>query len=347
MTSRAPFREFALRGGLDAGRRVRVLERLKGDRYEVIDILADGGMGILFRARDHRTGGNLVLIKAVKYDTGEFGYDRRNALYHVYRMRQQFKREKNILMEMAHRGVNQVPNINDFFHDRNPELEREFPFGWFDATEELVVPGGQVEVPVGLEPFVVMERIMGRSVRDMVGHLTEARTLEIARSVCLLLDRVHRPRGRPDGTELSFVYMDLKPDNLLVDGHGGVWLVDFGAAIPVVDGVRKGKGAYTPGFAAPEVRRIGHPSAVVDARADLYSLGAILFQALSRGRVDPMSLARPTEDEFPVLPIDALRGDIHPLTLEVVTRSLARDPEERFASAGQMRLAIDAALRAV
>ena len=338
---------LTLSGGNDRGRTLRVQSKLKGGRYEIIDILADGGMGVLFRARDHRVGGNLVLIKAVKYDTSQFGYDKQRALYHVYSMRQRFKREKNILLEMAHRGLNQVPAINDFFFDANPELAQEFPFGGFDAKETLTLTRQRAEVPVAYEPYLVMERIYGQNVRQLIEDLSEARLLEIARAVCRTLERVHRPRGRPDGTDLSFIYMDLKPDNLILDRHGGVWLVDFGAAIPVVDGIRRGKGAYTPGFAAPEVRRINHPSAIVDHRVDLYSLGAVLFQGLSRGHIDPMSLATPFEDEYPVLDEDLLRDDIHPLSRAIVRKALAREPKDRFRAAPEMRRAIETALREV
>ncbi len=341
------FREVTLPGGADRGRALRVQARLKGGRYEIIDVLADGGMGVLFRARDHRVGGNLVLIKAVKYDMSQFGFDRQRALYHVYSMRQRFKREKNVLMEMAHRGMNQVPAINDFFCDRNPELERELPFGRFEDAEVMTLTGRSMAVALSAEPYIVMERIYGQSVRQIMDHVSEARLLEIARSVCRLLERLHRPRGRPDGSDLSFIYMDLKPDNLILDGHGGVWLVDFGAAIPVVDGVRQGKGAYTPGFAAPEVRRIGHPGATVDHRVDLYSLGAILYQGFSKAHIDPMTCATPFEDEHPVLDLGLLRPDIHPLTRQIVATALARAPEARYKAAPEMRRAIEAALREV
>ena len=128
-TKHAKVLEFALRDGHESGRKLRIASSLKGGRYQIIDILADGGMGVLYRARDLRVGGNLVLIKSVKYNSSMFGYSRDKALYHVYAMRQRFKREKNILMEMAHRGLNNVPSLNDFFYDENPELQRAFLLG--------------------------------------------------------------------------------------------------------------------------------------------------------------------------------------------------------------------------
>lgn len=337
---------FVLRRGQERGRSFQIRRSLKGGRYEIIDVLADGGMGILFRARDHRVGGNMVLIKAVKYDTSLFGYDPRAALYHIYSMRQRFKREARVLQEMALRGLNHVPSLNDFFHDENPSLLAPMPFGRFQRRERLSVTGGSVDVDVDREPYVVMERIFGQSVQRLIASLEPAPLLRIARDVCRLLERVHARRVREDGSSLGFLYMDLKPDNLLIDRQGGVRLVDFGAAVPVVNGRRKGTGAFTPGFAAPELRRIAHPHALVDHRVDLYSLGAVLFQGLSQQRVNPMSLASP-QDEFPVLDSALLRRDLHPLAREVVQRALARDPSERYPDAAQMREAIERALREV
>ncbi|MEL6181339.1 MAG: hypothetical protein AAFS10_20445, partial [Myxococcota bacterium] len=302
---------------------------------------------VLFRARDLRVGGNLVLIKAIKYDMGMFGYNRQKALYHVYSMRQRFKREKNILIEMARRGLNNVPTLNDFFYDNNPDLGRTFPFGEFDAQELLSVNRTELAVTIDDEPYIVMERIFGRSLQEILTQLSEARLLEIARAVCRVLERIHAPRGRTDGLGLSFIFMDLKPDNLIVDRQGGVILVDFGAAIPVIEGRRKGKGAFTPGFAPPEVRRIAHPSAIVDHRVDLYSLGAILYQALSVGHINPMDVASTLEDDFPVLDLAQLRANLHPKTRHVIARALARTPEERFTDATEMRQAIELALREV
>lgn len=343
----APVREFTLTRGLDSGRVLRVRAQLKGGRYTLIDVLAAGGMGVIYRARDGRVGGNIVLIKAVKYDPGCFGHDRNAALYHVYAMRQRFKREKNVLLEMARRGLNCAPTLVDFFYDDNPELRQTFPFGRLASRETLEVGPHRLEVEVDQEPFLVMERIFGQSVQQVIERMSEARLLEVARAVCRILERLHAPRGRTDGQALAFIYMDLKPDNLLIDRQGGVTLVDFGAAIPVVGGVLGGKGAFTPGYAAPEIRRIAHPSAEVDHRVDLYSLGAILFQGLSRDHLDPALLAGELDDDFPVLELSALRSDIHPKTREVIVRALARDPRERFQDAAAMRGAIEDALREV
>jgi serine/threonine protein kinase len=336
-------REFTLQGQ-ERGRKVQVCAELKGGRYEVMDVLADGGMGVVFRARDRRVGGNVVLVKGVKYDPACFGFDRRAALYHLYTMRQQFRREKNVLLEMGLRGVAQLPALLDFFEEPSEALMGAHPFGRFEAQERLLVGGQEVVVEPGREPWMVMERIFGQSLRQAVPLLSEARLLEVARGVCRILERVHRPRVREDGRALSFLYMDLKPDNLLLDKQGGVRLVDFGAAVPVVDGRRLGQGAYTPGYAAPELRRASHPGVALDGRVDVYSLGAILFFGCSERWTDPASLAG--EDDFPVLDLGLLRREVRPATREVIAKALARDPAERFGSVVELREGVERALRA-
>jgi serine/threonine protein kinase len=346
MLAALPTRDPASECASDAGRGLGSGVRLKAGRYEVLDVLAGGGMGVLLRARDHRCGGNVVLIKSIRYDIAQFGYDRDAAIYHVYLMRQQFKREKNVHLELSIRGVRQVPGVVDFFYDEKTALSRTYAFGRFSPRSGLALPGGgRIEVAVFEEPYLVMERIMGTGLRTLMGTISERGILEVALAICHLLSALHAPRHREDGTSLAFVYMDLKPDNLIVDPIGGVWLLDFGGASPMVDGVCKGSGCYTPGFAAPEVRRSNHRDAKVDGRADLYGVGAILFQALSAGRLDPMTFASAGDNEFPVLPLSQLRPDLQPGTQALVSRALSREPAMRFDSAEAMRCAIEEVLR--
>jgi tetratricopeptide (TPR) repeat protein len=134
------------------------------------------------------------------------------------------------------------------------------------------------------------------------------------------------------------VHRDLKPANVMVDAAGEPRLLDFGIARLLDDGAAAATvdQASTPAWAAPEQLR-GEP---VDARADVYGLGALLFYVLT-GRtphgLDGRSLAAVVdavchEDPLPpsrVAPSAGIDADLDAITL----KALARDPQQRYASA--------------
>jgi serine/threonine protein kinase len=134
------------------------------------------------------------------------------------------------------------------------------------------------------------------------------------------------------------VHRDLKPGNIFVlgrGGPGGVRLLDFGlssseASTPITrDGIVIG----SPSYIAPEVWA-GNPRAL-DHRADVYSLGAILFRALGGQVPFPVEglhekLVAATTAERPSL--HALRPDLPQMVDEWVRRALEIDPGRRFSS---------------
>lgn len=181
----------------------------------------------------------------------------------------------------------------------------------------------------GDEAFICMELIEGES---YAGLLRRRKRLEISEtihflvSVCQGLDHAHR-RG--------VVHRDLKPSNILLTSDNRVKIVDFGLAqlIEGVGGTSPGVSVSgTPRYVSPEQVR-GEPT---DARSDLYSLGATLYNMLlghapfTEGNVilhhlyTPPPPLRPERPEIP----DALE--------ELVVRCLAKQPGERYQSAGEV-----------
>ena len=181
-------------------------------------------------------------------------------------------------------------------------------------------------------PFFTMERLHGttlaRRLRD--GALEPAEARRIAREICLSLQRPHAARA---------VHRDLKPENVFLT-RGGVKLLDFGLSKSAGDAelTASSRALGTPGYIAPEVWE-GDPA---DARADLYALGAILFEMLAGTKAfaaeDPFVAAAAQRD-----PPD-LR-DVSPAATDrdaaIVARALAPDPEERFLTAAQLLRALD------
>jgi formylglycine-generating enzyme required for sulfatase activity len=193
-------------------------------------------------------------------------------------------------------------------------------------------------------PFLVMDLLSGRTVREHVrahgAGLPLDELLAIARDALGALAAAH---------ERGVVHRDLKPENLfLVDGGApAVRLLDFGLARIVESGdglTRSTEYMGTPQYSSPEqIERFGR----VDARGDLYSMGAVLyFLATGEAPVagaDTLEVAvRVVQGEVERHP-RRRRPDLPAALDEVVARAMAHAPEERFASASEMLAALDSA----
>src|SRR5262249_25160888 len=131
-----------------------------------------------------------------------------------------------------------------------------------------------------------------------------------------------------------------KPANAMIadpDGEEHVYLTDFGLSVPVADanGARQGRWAGTPGYLAPEQIR-GQP---VDRRTDVYALGCVLYRALTghppfQGESEPDVLAAPLTARPPAV-TDVAREVLSGFN-EVVWRAMAKRPEDRYATAGEL-----------
>ena len=187
-------------------------------------------------------------------------------------------------------------------------------------------------------PYLVMECLPGTSLVDELawGTLEPRRARRVGLDVLGALDAAHR---------LGVVHRDVKPGNILLSAtlDGPVKVSDFGIAKSADDHSVTDSGALvgTPAYLAPE-RVAGEPAG---AASDLYSLGVVLFEALS-GR-------RPYEGETALAlalaihmgdgpSLVELRPDLDPELAAIVERALARDPSQRWESAGAMAEALRA-----
>jgi serine/threonine-protein kinase len=186
------------------------------------------------------------------------------------------------------------------------------------------------------EPFLVMERLEGRSLGDLldeVGHLESKDAVRLILPILDALAYVH---------ERGIVHRDLKPDNVfLAEQCGKIQpkLVDFGIAklgdVPV-NRRHTGRGAVvgSPGYMAPEHAR----GAEVDHRADIFCASLVLYEAISgraafRGENYNELLRAVIEQELP--PITSYgRGD--PGLSRILQRGLAKQPAKRQASCREL-----------
>jgi serine/threonine protein kinase len=194
------------------------------------------------------------------------------------------------------------------------------------------------DLPDG-RPYYVMPLLTGATL-DATFRFGRPRASELADWFGQLLAAVSAAHA------MRIVHRDLKPSNVFIGDDGVVRLLDFGVAklAPSLGGVTSLYGSVvgTPAYMAPE-QTCGLP---VDGRADLYSVGVMLYEAL----VGALPFAAPDRggDRWPqrtqAAPcVRALRPDVSPALAAVVARALATDPSARFGSAAAFAAALAAA----
>ena len=204
----------------------------------------------------------------------------------------------------------------------------------YDTGEDMVGP-----TPV---PYIVMEYVDGRTLRDLLRddrRLLPERALEITDGVLRALDYSHRN---------GIVHRDIKPGNVMLTRSGDVKVMDFGIARAVSDAqatmTQTAQVIGTAQYLSPEQAR----GERVDARSDLYSTGCLLYELLT-GRPpftgdSPVAIAYQHVRENPVPP-SRVDPEIPAWADSIVLKAMAKDPGDRYQSAGEMRNDIQRALQ--
>ncbi|WP_394280073.1 Stk1 family PASTA domain-containing Ser/Thr kinase [Microbacterium sp.] len=206
----------------------------------------------------------------------------------------------------------------------------------FDAGEDTRTdPDGSTHP----EPYIVMELVNGRLLKDIVaeGPLSVADALRLTDGILEALEYSHRA---------GVVHRDIKPGNVMVTDAGQVKVMDFGIARAVSDSsstvAETTSIIGTASYFSPEMAK-GDP---VDARADIYSAGIVLYELLTgqppfRGE-NAIAVAYQHVSEAPVPPSEV--SEAVPRGLDaIVLRALAKDPFQRPQTAAAFREALTAA----
>jgi eukaryotic-like serine/threonine-protein kinase len=196
----------------------------------------------------------------------------------------------------------------------------------YDTGEDMATG-----VPV---PYIVMEFVDGRTVRDLLqdGHrLLPERSLEIIDGVLRALDYSH---------QAGIVHRDIKPGNVMVTRNGDVKVMDFGIARAMSDAqatmTQTAQVIGTAQYLSPEQAR----GERVDSRSDLYSTGCLLYELLT-GRPpftgdSPVAIAYQHVRENPVPP-SRVDPDVPPWADAIVLKAMAKSPADRYQTAADMR----------
>jgi eukaryotic-like serine/threonine-protein kinase len=182
-------------------------------------------------------------------------------------------------------------------------------------------------------PFIVMEFVDGRTVRDLLieGHrLLPERTLEIVSGVLRALEYSH---------QAGIVHRDIKPGNVMVTRNGDIKVMDFGIARAMSDNqatmTQTAQVIGTAQYLSPEQAR----GERVDARSDLYSTGCLMYELLT-GRPpftgdSPVAIAYQHVRENPVPPSQR-DPSLPPWADSIVLKAMAKSPNDRYQSAAEM-----------
>src|SRR5271157_348951 len=193
---------------------------------------------------------------------------------------------------------------------------------------------GEAETPTGPLPYIVMEYVDGVTLRDIVhtdGPLPPRRAIEIIADACQALNFSHQN---------GIIHRDVKPANIMISATNAVKVMDFGIARAIADSgnsvTQTAAVIGTAQYLSPEQAR-GDP---VDARSDVYSLGCVLYEILTGEPPftgdSPVAVAYQHVREDPVPPSKRHEGISADLDA-VVLKALAKNPDNRYQTAAEMR----------
>ncbi len=248
-------------------------------RYEIIEELGRGAMGVVYKAKDP-TIGRTVALKTLRLDV--HGLD---------------------AAEMVRRFQNEARAAGVLSH---PNIVTIYDAGECDGIF-----------------YIAMEFIQGTTLHEQLAEqhiLPTEDVIGYSRQICKGLDYAHSH---------GIVHRDVKPANIMITANGTVKIMDFGIAKAGGSMTSTGQVLGTPNYMAPEQVK-GRP---LDGRSDLFSFGVILYEMLTGEKPfvgqNVTTIIYKIVNENPIAPRD-LDVTVHPGLSAIVTRALAKSPDDRY-----------------
>lgn len=277
---------------LDAGTILR-------ERYQIAELVGQGGMGAVYKANDLRLDGRICAIKEVLPDM--LGIDSSPQM--MTETVEQFYQEASVLARLDHPYL---PKVSDYFSE-------------------------------GSREYLVMDYVAGRDLQEVLADsrrqnsfLEESQVLSWAAQILDALDYLH-------SQDPPVLHRDIKPSNIKLTPQGSIKLVDFGLVkllypedtrtVTVVQG--RGTVAYTP------LEQYGGDSGHTDVRSDIYSLAATLYHLLS-GQ-PPVDAKERFLRPGCLPPLRQVNPAISARTERAVFQALAMHPSERPVTIAEFR----------
>lgn len=317
------------------------LEEIAG--CKIVRELGRGGMGVVFEAVYKRKGGRRVAVKLLPWRHLD-----------ASRFREQFQREAKLTASLRHRNIVPVLEFGEsdgfsFYVMQFIEgvgldwiIQRLRGIGGIVYAEEVELLHASREENTAADPdamdasgtFDNMGRVIatasGESISGVSRSLRRDAWPQIARIGLQVADALHY--AHKAGT----VHRDVKPANLLLDKDGKVWVTDFGLAQTLE------RSADDINFDFAGTLRYMPPeqfSGQFDQRSDIYSLGITLYELVTLEPAfverDNQPIAKQILESGPIAP--RRHNKAIPIDLEtIIQKAIARDPDQRFQTAGEM-----------
>ena len=196
-----------------------------------------------------------------------------------------------------------------------------------------VYDSGKEDSPSGAMPYIVMEYVEGKTLRELVNkgeRFALNRAVEITEGILIALQYSHKN---------GIIHRDIKPGNIMITDNGDVKVMDFGIARALADTGATMTSTWniigTAQYLSPEQAT----GTQADARSDLYSVGCLLYELLA-GR-PPFTGDTPVAIAYqhvsaPLLPITEIQESLDPALNAFFSIALAKDANERYQSANAM-----------
>lgn len=254
-------------------------------RYEILQLLGEGGMGAVYKARDSELD-RIVVLKLIRPELAKNP-----------EILRRFKQELILARQVTHKNVIRI-----------------FDLGQSDGIK-----------------FITMDFVEGQDLRRLLleqGKFPPEQAARIMLQICRALEAAHGE---------GVIHRDLKPQNIMLDKKGRVYVMDFGIARSAYLPGMTQTGALigTPEYMSPEQAR----GEKLTERSDLFSLGVIFYELLTGKSPYPDDVALATLwkrlQEKPKPPIEVDPAVPKPLN-DIVMKSLEIKPEDRWGSAHEM-----------
>jgi hypothetical protein len=238
--------------------------------------------------------------------------------------------DRDVAVKVLHADLANDPSVSARFR-----REAQKTAGLNHRGIAAVYDTGVAETATGSPLYIVMEYVDGPTLRDVVrdrGSMTPRRAVSVIADVCEALEFSHRH---------GVIHRDVKPANIMLTKDGAVKVVDFGIARALADGdggmTRTGAVLGTAHYLSPEQASGGK----VDARSDVYSVGCVLYE-MATGQApfsgdSPVAIVYQHVHQDPGPP-SRRNGELTPAFDAIVAKAMAKDPDQRYQSAADMRV---------